>query len=358
MKNFIYIFILTLLSCSKGKEVDMPYAVSGGVFICNEGNFTYGNASLSVYDPVAKTVQNQVYARANDGVAIGDVFQSMKIVDGKGFMVMNNSEKIIVVDLENYKHLGKISGLNSPRYIEVIDDYKIYVSDLLSKSITCINPKTLTEVSQINIGHTTEQMVSYKNFVYTCSWSYNNKISRINSSANILVDFIEVTKQPNSMVVDKYGKLWVLSDGGYDKSSYGQEIAALTRIDAETFKIEQVYKFSDIKFSPSRLSINNERDSIYFINGGYKNNSKSVATENGVYKMDVLSNNLPDRPLIPEVGRLFYALGIDPSNGDIYIGDAIDYQQKGIILRYSSAGELIDMFKTDIIPGSFCFTKN
>lgn len=356
MKKIIYLFILLLLSCSKDKEIDVPYPVQGGVFICNEGNYMYGNASLSVYDPQVKTVQNQIYARANSGVAIGDVFQSMKIIDGKGFMVMNNSEKIIVIDLETYKHVGKITGLMSPRYIEVINDYKMYVSDLSSKTIANINPKTMEIVSNIHIGSGTEQMVRYKDFVFACSWS--NKIFRIDCELNVKVDFIEVTKQPNSMVLDKNGKIWVLSDGGYENFPYGQEIAALTRIDAETFTIEQVYQFSDIKFSPSRLSINKERDVIFFINGGYKSNVKSAASVNGVYKMSVDSDRLPDEPLIPEIGRLFYALGVDPSNGDIYVGDAIDYQQKGIILRYDAHGQLLDMFKTDIIPGSFCFTKN
>lgn len=355
MKKLIYLSLLLFLSCTKEKEAEMPYPVPQGIFICNEGNHLYGNATLSIYDPLEKTVQNQIYARANNGVAVGDVFQSMKIIDGKGFMVVNNSDKIIVIDLDTYEHIGKIDGLSSPRYIEYINETKMYVSELNSTTITTVNPRTLKVISRITIGSSTEQMVSDNDFVYACSWSMNNKIFRIDSRSNILLNSIEVTKQPNSMVLDKNGKLWVLSDGGYEKSPYGQEIAALTRINTETFTIEQVYKFPDIKFSPSRLSINKEKDTIYFINGGYKSNVKSATNENGVYKMSVESSELPTAPLIPEVGRLFYALGIDTSNGDIYIGDAIDYQQKGIVLRYNSQGELQDMFKTDIIPGSFCF---
>ncbi|MDE6070728.1 MAG: YncE family protein, partial [Alistipes sp.] len=36
-----------------------------GLFIANEGNFMYGNASLSYYDPERKHVENEVFARAN-----------------------------------------------------------------------------------------------------------------------------------------------------------------------------------------------------------------------------------------------------------------------------------------------------
>ena len=54
-------FVLVLLattSCMKweyGIEEDFDMSTSGdGLFICNEGNFQYGNATLSYYDPATK----------------------------------------------------------------------------------------------------------------------------------------------------------------------------------------------------------------------------------------------------------------------------------------------------------------
>ena len=38
-----------------------------------------------------------------------------------------------------------------------------------------------------------------------------------------------------------------------------------------------------------------------------------------------------------------------------YVADAIDYQQKGIVYRYSPEGELLDEFRVGIIPGAFCW---
>ena len=40
-------------------------ATERGLFIVNEGMFQYGNATLSYYDPETKTVENEVFHRAN-----------------------------------------------------------------------------------------------------------------------------------------------------------------------------------------------------------------------------------------------------------------------------------------------------
>ena len=49
-----------------------------GVFVINEGNFTYANSSLTFYDPEMDTVANNLFYRAN-GAPIGDVGQSRPV---------------------------------------------------------------------------------------------------------------------------------------------------------------------------------------------------------------------------------------------------------------------------------------
>jgi hypothetical protein len=64
---------------------------------------------------------------------------------------------------------------------------------------------------------------------------------------------------------------------------------------------------------------------------------------------------LPAAPMIASNSWNVYGLNADPSNGDIYISDALDYQQASSIMRYSQSGTLIDHFYAGIITNGFIF---
>ena len=185
----------------------------------------------------------------------------------------------------------------------------------------------------------TEQMVQYGKYVYVNCWSYQNRILKIDTETDKVVDELVVGIQPTSLVMDCNNKLWTVTDGGYEGSPYGHEAPSLYRIDAETFTIEKEFRFQKGD-APSEVMLNGAGDKIYWIN-------------DDIWAMDVAASHLPTRPFLPYNDTIYYGLTIDPSTGDVYIADAIDYQQQGKIYRYSSQGELIDEFYVGIIPGAF-----
>lgn len=115
----------------------------------------------------------------------------------------------------------------------------------------------------------------------------------------------------------------------------------LQRIDPATRTIEKSFSLTaDAK--PSRLAINGMCDSLLFIN-------------DGIWKIGVNQLTMGDRPFLSTANHLYYSLAIDPQTSELYLSDAIDYMQRGVIYRYSPIGAKIDSFKTGIIPGAFCF---
>jgi len=325
-----------------------------GVFIVNEGNFMFDNASLSYYIPDSMKVLNEVFLRTN-GVPLGDVAQSMTIRDSLGYIVINNSSKIYVINVNTFEYEGKITGLTSPRNIHFINDTKAYVTDLYGQAIAILNPHLLEITGYINVSnpasrfnqHPTEQMVQYENRVFTNCWSYDNKILVIDSETDALIDSVEVPLQPNSMVMDHFSQLWVLCDGGFEGNPAGNEKPALVRIDPVSLEIEKTIYF-ELNQQPKELCSNAAGDTLYLLN-------------NHVYQHFVLSEEAPEllieSPYTNYLAGGYYGLSIDPLSGDIYLADAIDQVQRGNIYRYNRYGTPIDTFKTGISPGAFCFTQ-
>ena len=328
-----------------GPEEDFNFS-GRGLFIVNEGNFQYGNATLSFYSPSSGQVENEVFYRANR-MRLGDVAESMTVFGNRGWIVVNNSHVIFAVDLTTFREVGRVEGLTSPRYIHFVSDNKAYVSQLWDNRIFIVNPRNFSITGTIEVpgmsaeSGSTEQMVSWGNSVFCCCWSYQDCIIRINSLTDKVDASLTVGLQPNSMVLDRNDKLWVITDGGYDGSPTGFETPALFKIDAETFTVEKRLEFEPGS-SPRGLCLSGDGESIFWLN-------------DDVWKMSVNSLSLPSQPLIPALGTRYYGLTVDPDGGDIYVADAIDYQQPGMVYRYSPSGELITRFYAGVNPSAFCW---
>jgi hypothetical protein len=363
----LFIFLLLMQSCMNDEtwvEQQKPnLSAEGvmqdrGVLVLNEGNFMYGNASLSYYNIKTGKVINDVFYRQN-GIPLGDVAQSAIIYSGELYVVLNNSGKVMVMNFGKYPALKafefthKITGLQSPRYISFIDSSKAYISDLYARSISILDPATYSITGRINLAngnpdfyqHPTEQMVVFEDEVFTNCYSFDNKVLVIDKLTDRLTDSIEVLQQPNSMVPDNNGKIWVLCDGGYSGSANGDNRAGLIRIDAKSHTVEKIFILPENSW-PSKLCINGSADTLYFINGG-------------VWRMSVSADQLPKEPFIPSnsgaATKLFYGLGVDPRSSEVYVSDAIDHVQSGVVYRFTAEGVGVDTFQVGIIPGFFCF---
>jgi len=51
----------------------------------------------------------------------------------------------------------------------------------------------------------------------------------------------------------------------------------------------------------------------------------------------------------------YYGLGVDPVRSDVYVADAVDHVQRGVVYRFSAGGVALDTLRTGINPGNFCF---
>lgn len=357
MRKIYHLTIYTLIAIAFTGCMDdevMPVSPidlygSRGVFIVNEGNYLYGNSSLSYYDINTKEVINDIFSVAN-GIPLGDVAYSMVIRNGKGYIVVNNSGCIHIIDANTILLEKTIEGLTSPRNILFLNDNTALVSDLYARGISIVDLLRNKVVGKIKTGslsmpfyqHPTENLLQIGNRIFTNCWSYDNKVLVIDAESLTVIDSVEVGIQPMQMVTDANGKIWVMNDGGYFGSPYGAEKPSLMRLNPQTLEVELRLNFATQMDRIGQMATNPAEDTLYYIC-------------NHLYRMPVNSEMLAATPFVSRNGRNFRALGIDLATGTVFISDATDYMSEGDVYVYTSTGEAVDTFRVGIIPTSFCF---
>jgi len=345
-KNLIFILSISLLlSCTEKEDInqDKILITQGGVFIANEGNFSVANSSLSYYYPSTTETLNNIFYHVNN-VPLGDVAQSITINNEHIYVVVNNSGLIYGLNANTLEFEGKITNLLSPRELLFVNDQKVYVSDLYNSALTIVNPVNYSIIGKVELGKSSDCMVMHEDKVMVANWSaynqtgVNNTVMIVDTKSNVLNDSIVVGIEPNSMVIDSENQLWVLCSGGF----MNDEMPSLWKINLQTSEIIKQFIFKDILLSPDNLCINGTGDSLFFIVGG-------------VFAMSIYDLQLPDKPLIDGNNRNYYSLGIHPSDNEIYVSDALDYNRNGLVYRYSTNGKLLSSFDVGIIPGYFAF---
>lgn len=350
MKKIIYFAAmaaaLSFTSCSDDDTPVVPPVPSSvdGLFVVCNGTYLGGNGSLSYYTPAENSVENNVFERAN-GMKLGDTAQSMSIDGNTGWICVNGSNVVYAIDIDTYRVKGHVTDIVSPRNALAVSDNKVYVTKLYDNRIDIVDPSTYTVTGHVEIPDmetstgSTEQMIKVGDYVYVNCWSYQKEVLKIDVRTDKVVDRIEVGIQPQSIACDG-NSLWVLCDGGgWEANPVGYVKPSISRIDLSTFKIDRTIKLDNYS-SVSHLRYHN--GNLYWL-------------ENGVQRMGTDATSAPSEPFIASTSYSLYALGINPVNGDIYVGDAIDYMQAGTVTRYNASGDKIDTFTTGISPAGFCW---
>jgi YVTN family beta-propeller protein len=343
--NILLLVVLLLSSCSPDDEPgnysdnEYSYLSTDGVFLVNEGNFMSGNGSLSFYSFNSDTLYNDLFEEIN-GRPLGDIPNSLTLIGNMVFIVVNNSGKIEVTERTTLRSTGTVRELNSPRNLIAVDQNRAYITSMWSEKIAIIDLKKFSVSGFIDIRRSSEAITMVGNKVFVSCWASGDEIIVIDPVANKVTDSIKVGKEPESMVVDKNQKLWVLCSGGYS----GQYYPELVTINSITNKIERIYQFPSKINSPSSLCINSTGDTIYYIDSGLK-------------RMSIYADGLPTTYFVPPSGRMFYKMTVDWRTGWIFATNALDFQKKGYLLKINNAGVVTDSAMAGIIPASVFSNK-
>ena len=342
----MFALAITVLASCKKDNIDDIYVAGNyedGYFVTNEGNFGTGNGSISFVDEYG-AVENDVFASINS-FALGDVVQSMNIINDNAYILVNGSSKIEVASVDSMYSVATIDAV-SPRYIAKVNDNKAYVTDWGINGVQVIDLLTNTISSTIDCGTGPEGITVANGFAYVCNvggWGLDNTVSVINTTTDAVETTLTVGDKPNSVVVDANGAVWVLS-GGYTEWNedyteiLSQTSGSLVKIINNIIELSIDFPIGN---SPQNLLVNDAGTTLYYSDGSW---SKAV------YAFDVNDTALSTTALI---NRSFYGLGVH--GGYVYGTDAVDFTQSGWSYKYTTEGTIIDSVQVGIIPGGYCF---
>lgn len=331
--------LLLFNGCVKDKPVkeaagDTTLSDARKVYVINEGGFGYGNASVTLYDPVTGHTVEDVYKEQNNN-DVGDVAQSLSRIGNRFYLVVNNSGKVLVCDAA-FKKTGQISGLSSPRYLLPVTNQKAYVSDYNGGAVSIVDMNSNLKTGSIPCPGWTERMalIYNKAFVTNLRKKY---IYVINTTTDAITDSVETGINAAGLVLDKNDRLWILSAGDKANNVPGR----LTRVHPLTLAVEATFLFPS-GASPGNLGLNGTKDTLWYLSGD-------------IFRMAINNTTLPVAPFISAGTKNFYGLGVDPNHHTVYAADALDYAQRANVYIYGPDGVERALFKAGVNANGFYF---
>lgn len=342
----LYIAICCLWSCKKSEDFGPQYntvetAVSTQktktVLVLNEGNFGFGNASLSAINKETDKVNNNVF-KANNNHNLGDVLQSGIIIDSTAYLLVNNSNAIEIVNLKNFKSLKRVSIDGSPRYAI---KYKegILISTMGGKGIFYLNHQTQQIEFWSGSNGWLEEMVISNNRLFACNRT-THKVDVYDLNSRQKIKSIAVGQDPESINLVDSTKLCVLSTGGWDRND--RSLASIYSINPYNFRANRLYQFSNIENSPTRLRYHAGNKKLYFIN-------------QGLYQINIELNSKPLLVLGQQSGELLYGLSIENQIGNLYLTNAKNYVDNGTVTVLNPTHENLNSHKVGVLPNQVLF---
>lgn len=310
-----------------------PGKYDQGVFVVNEGPFG-GTGTITWHDPATGETVQDIFGKANNGVALGQFVQSLTFHNGKAYIVVNGANRIVVVDAGTFEYLDTIGGLVLPRYLVATDDNTAWVSQWglngTAGSLAKVDLNTRKVLKTIPLPGPEKMLLTGKSTLLVANsggFGLDSTVSTIS-----LVSETELSRQkvagtsPGGFASAPFlsGGPLVLCKGGFLPPAFTPLPGWLGTLGTGLS--------AAVPNSADDLCDAPDGKSAYFFGGG------------GVWSVDAAG-----------VRKIFdqaaYGLACHPATGHLYCADAKDFNSNGRVFVRKPDGTQVSSFECGIAPG-------
>ncbi|MDE6448712.1 MAG: YncE family protein [Muribaculaceae bacterium] len=330
-----------------------------GFYVLNEGNMGSNKCTLDYFDYNTKTYTRNIYAEMNPDqpLELGDSGYDIAVYNGRVYIVVTGSKKVEVLDATTTRRIGEVN-IDAPRNLAFSGDY-MYVSNFSggegsNGSVVKVKLDDLSIEGKCAVGMGPEEMVITDGKLYVANSSdyvnYDDKISVIDLSTFTVTASIQCGVNMRCLRLDDFGNMWAVAQGNYN--DIAGSLIMLKKTNGEYAKSQEY------DYACSRLAINS--GTMYFYTTEY---AADWSTTVRYYKADINANGIngTPAPFLTDatangiVGA--YGIFVQPSNGTIFITDAVNYVSSGKINCFDQSGKLLWKATTGDIPGHIAFVR-
>ncbi|RXM48659.1 YncE family protein [Flavobacterium sp. YO12] len=332
-----------------------------GFYLLNEGNMNMNKASLDYYDYETGSYKRNVYGQANPDatLGLGDVGNDIGIYGSKLYSVINNSNKIEVMDVVTAKRL-KVIDIKNCRYITFANG-KAYASaydgevQLGENSpngfVAEIDTTSLSITKTVKVGRQPEEMAVVGNKLYVANSggysppNYERTVSVIDLKTFTKTKDIDVAINLHRLEADEDGDLYVSSRGDYYDIP-----SKLFVIDTKTDLIKKTFDIAC-----SNLTI--VGDKAYIIGSEFSYSTFDYIINYNLINVKtetLLTESFLPKAVSDEI-KTPYGLAVDPVSLNVFITDAGDYVSPGKLYCIDKNGNTKFTVTTGDIPAHFAF---
>ncbi len=346
--HFYLVSVVLLTGCfgdGNGPVGALPPQFTKGVYILNEGNFTRGNSTLSFFLPDSNKVFADVFRTAN-GRDLGDTGNDIVVHGAHAYIVVNFSDKVEVISTNDHSSIATIPFLQgaNPYKISIAPNLqKAYVTNLFQASVSVFDRITFEFLTEkIDVGENPQGVAFANGKVYVCNSGFGSgrSVSVIDASTDQVLKTITLSDGPANIGLDSDGSVWIVCSGDYGDFADPTDDTP-GKLFALNPTTDEVVDSIEVGGHPGEIA---------FSNDGYV----YVVGELGIIKVDTRTVEIVANPFI---AGSFYTVAVDGITNEIYVADAKDFVQNGVVRVYSPSGVALNEFEVGIAPGSIAFVR-